>query len=134
MLPAKYRLRHALDVAHVRRDGRSWRHPLAVLLVAPRDMAGISAEMPHVDPLCSRFAFSASKRIGNAVVRNRAKRLLREAVRLHLTKIESGWDCVLIARQPTPGAPFSEVETAVYDLLRRANLISAEMPSAEHGR
>jgi len=46
--------------------------------------------------------FTATKKIGNSVVRNRAKRRLREAARLLLPKLaRPGWDYVFIARQET---------------------------------
>lgn len=46
--------------------------------------------------------FTATKKIGGAVVRNRAKRRLREAARLLLPKLaRPGWDYVFIARQDT---------------------------------
>ena len=46
--------------------------------------------------------FTATKKIGNAVVRNRAKRRLREAVRCLLPRLaRPGWDYVFIARQET---------------------------------
>jgi len=72
----------------------------------------------------SRFAFSASRRVGHAVSRNRAKRLLRAAVHSNLTEIESGWDCLLIAREKTAKASYVEVETAVTQLLNRARLLA----------
>ena len=71
----------------------------------------------------SRFAVSASRRVGPAVSRNRAKRLLRAAVHSNLTEIESGWDCLFIARQRTPHASYGEVETAVKQLLSRAHIL-----------
>jgi len=114
MLRASNRLRRAADLERVRRQGRSWRHPLAVLLVLP------NAET------VSRFGFIASRHVGNAVVRNRAKRLLREVIRLHLAEIKPGWDCLFIVRPHLPQSSLAEVETAVLQLLRRAQLLAKD--------
>ncbi|MCA9944006.1 MAG: ribonuclease P protein component [Anaerolineales bacterium] len=119
MLPQPHRLKRSAEVVNVQQQGRSWRHPLCILL----SKAG-EAE-------ASRFAFIASKRVGKAVVRNRVKRLLREAVRLHLDNIQPGWDCVWIARPQLSQASFAEVETAVLQLLARAKLITA-VPRTEY--
>lgn len=112
MLPQPHRLKRSADVTLVQKQGRSWRHPLCILL---SKQGGTQA---------SRFAFIASKRVGKAVVRNRVKRLLREAVRLHLDDIQPGWDCVWIARPQLSQASFAEVETAVLRLLAQAKLLT----------
>jgi ribonuclease P protein component len=112
MLPQRHRLKRSADVSSVQQQGRSWRHPCCILLGRPGD-----AEV-------TRFAFIASKRVGKAVVRNRIKRLLREAVRLHLDDIQPGWDCVWIARPQLSQASFAEVETAVLHLLAQAKLLT----------
>lgn len=111
MLQRRYRLRLSSDLQQVRQEGRSWRHPLIVLLA--------SANQNDV----SRFAFVAGRRIGNAVVRNRCKRLMREAVRHHLAEIEAGWDVMLIARRPITVVSYHDVEAAVMQLLERADLL-----------
>ena len=72
----------------------------------------------------SRFAFAASRRVGPAVGRNRAKRLMREAVCSHLDNVEHGWDCLLIARPGAAGAAYLEVYAAITQLLSRASLVS----------
>jgi ribonuclease P protein component len=71
----------------------------------------------------SRFATAASRTIGKAVQRNRAKRILRETLRPLIPSIASGWDVVLLARKPLMNAAHSEIETALKNLLFQANLL-----------
>jgi ribonuclease P protein component len=106
----RHRLKHPRDFARVRAQGDSWAHRLVVLAAVPNGRDD------------SRFGFVASKRLGKAVKRNRAKRLLREAVRQNIHVVPSGWDCVFIARPPLSGATFAETEAAVTQLLKRASL------------
>jgi len=57
------------------------------------------------------------------VVRNRVRRLMREATRLRQAMIADGWDVVIIARQPMRKVSFHQVDRAVEQLLRRAGLL-----------
>ncbi len=74
----------------------------------------------------SRFGFVASKSLGSAPKRNRAKRLLRDAVRSVESRIAGGSDVMLIARPLIVGCTALEVSAAVRDLLSRANLLCEE--------
>jgi ribonuclease P protein component len=70
------------------------------------------------DSAVVRVGYTASKKIGNAVVRNRAKRRLREVVRAVLPgAAQPGWDYVLVAR---PGATVERDFAALLDDLRGA--------------
>jgi ribonuclease P protein component len=111
MLPRLHRLRRSADIERLRQQGQTWRHPIAILLVCENDLNA------------SRFAFMASRRVGGAVARNRSKRVLREAVRHMLSRIEPGWDCLFVARPSTPQTSFAEVENTVQQLLARAKLV-----------
>jgi ribonuclease P protein component len=76
----------------------------------------------------SRFGFMVSKRIGNAVVRNRVKRRLREAVRRN--RVKAGWDAVFIARRGTEKADYRELSQAAGNLLKRSHLVGGEGDNA----
>ncbi len=111
LMERRYRLRANEDFQRVRNEGRTWAHPLLVLCSLPN-------RLPH-----SRFGFSVSRRVAKATVRNRVKRVMREAVRLRLPSITSGYDLIFIARAPVVGATFRDVETAIEELLSQAGLL-----------
>jgi ribonuclease P protein component len=68
----------------------------------------------------SRFGFVVSRRVGNAVVRNYIKRILREITRQ--TPVKPGWDIVFIARIPVAAVGFEDLGKSVRELLFRADL------------
>jgi ribonuclease P protein component len=106
------RLRARADFERVRRDGHSWRHRLLVL-VACRN-----------EPSVTRVGVAAGKRVGSAVARNRAKRLMREAMRTFSPQVAPGWDLLLIARAPIVQVKTQEVAAALESLLRQAALLA----------
>ena len=114
------RLRSSTDFERVRREGRSHAHPL-VVLIACRQPADEVGGKPDAH---SRVGFAAGKSVGTAVKRNRAKRLLREAVRSLSAAIPPGWDILLIARAPIVRCKLSEVQPVVAQLLKKAHVLS----------
>jgi ribonuclease P protein component len=66
----------------------------------------------------SRFGSSVKKAVGNAVVRNRIRRRIREIVRRNFLEIASGWDFVIQPRQSVAEAPFAPLEAELLSLLR----------------
>lgn len=72
------------------------------------------------DGLAPRVGFTATKKLGNAVIRNRIKRRLREAARLTLPAIaHCGFDYVLIGRAGTAKRPFPELQKDLDSALKR---------------
>jgi ribonuclease P protein component len=104
------RLRRSEDFQAVWSAGQSWPHTLFVLWALPNDF-------PY-----SRIGIIASRKVGNAVARNRARRLLKEAARHLYTSILSGWDIVLVARSTLLETKAPNVEVALQNTLQRARL------------
>jgi ribonuclease P protein component len=106
----RFRLTSTTDFKRVRRSGKSYAHPL-VILIAGRN---------HLDR--SRFGVTTTRALDSAVTRNKAKRRLRETLRPVLDLVEPGWDCLWIARPALPEANWSSLQTAVQELLDRSGV------------
>mgnify|MGYP000995962707 CR=1 FL=1 len=82
----------------------------------------------------TRIGIVAGKRVGDAVVRNRAKRRVREQLRLRYGQLRTGWDIVVIVRTTLAEADSSSLADALWSLLRRLDLVAdascAGSPSA----
>jgi ribonuclease P protein component len=92
--------------------GRSYAHGVVVLYVAKRATGAGPA----------RAGFVVSRKVGGAVTRNRAKRLLREALRLEGRELPDGLDVVVVARPSVAGASYREVAGDLRDVLGAAGL------------
>ena len=103
------RLRKTADFAAVWSEGRSKVDRLFVVRVRPNGLG------------VTRFGFSVSKRIGNAVARNRVKRRLREVT--GATAVEAGFDIVIVARNGAADVEFGRIERSIRNLLRRSGVL-----------
>lgn len=107
--PSPERLRLRLEYERVYGDGRPFRTSLVVLFVLT------------APDLSRKAGFVAGRRVGGAVSRNRAKRLLRESYRRHKDLLpESGVHLVFIARAGCGEAAYAEVEHELIELLAKA--------------
>jgi ribonuclease P protein component len=106
------RLRAPADFQRVRAVRRSWAHPLLVCYVAPNETGR------------TRVGITVGKRVAKqAVIRNRIRRRVAEAVRPHYSELTPGFDVLFIARGPAATATWTELRGAAEQLLRRARLL-----------
>jgi ribonuclease P protein component len=117
----RYRIRSRSDFQRIYAQGRSVVNRALVLYL----LAG--------DPDEVRVGIAAGKKLGKAVVRNRLRRLIREAVRARLDRIRRGWRLVFIARTGAVGLDYGQMEARVEDLLRRSGVL-VDKPSHQRGR
>lgn len=75
---------------------------------------------------CSRLGITVSTKVGHAVVRNRAKRRLRELYRLQAQDIASGFDVILVARARTPHVPYRRLKGDFFKAMRDLRLLPPE--------
>jgi ribonuclease P protein component len=104
----RFRLARSTDFQRVRRIGKSFAHPLVVLIAAQN-------QLEH-----SRIGIVAGRAVGSAVQRNRAKRRLRASLEPHIACLPAGWDLIFLARKPIDQAGYLEICAAVQTVMKRA--------------
>jgi ribonuclease P protein component len=109
------RLRPSREVLRVLRQGTALRSKRVVLYVAPG--AGKS-----------RAGWIAGRRVGTAVARNRARRVLREAWGALASEVRAGTDVVIVARPEIRGAKAQDVVEEIAEVLSRAGLTAGGGP------
>jgi ribonuclease P protein component len=110
-----------LRVASVR---RKWAAP-GMVLQAARDSSTAHAGM-------SRVGFTVTKKVGNAVIRNRVKRRLRAVAQAIIpSHADSGWNFVLIGRQNTIDRDFKDLQSDLLAALAKLGASRAEVRSTE---
>jgi len=106
-------IRSSQEIDSIFRTARRAAHPLVIALVA---------QTPPGRDHYGRVAFIAGKKLGGAVMRNRSKRVMREAVRA-AGGPWPGLDVALIARPTTGSAPCDELARAVASVVSRAGAV-----------
>jgi ribonuclease P protein component len=105
------------DFEALRRDGTSRSHPLLI------------ARFRRTDLDATRFGFSTGRKLGGAVVRNRTRRRLREALRAMAPSFQPGWDVLIIARPALVKADHGALVGALRRLLERGGVLGGPRSS-----
>lgn len=113
MLPIANRLRAKYDFNRVKRLGKAVHSPYFSLVY-----------LTTKDPKDLRIGFIASTRLDKrATQRNRARRLLREAIRPQLPRLKTGYDIILIAKGRIKEARLEEVCFSLNQVLSKISLL-----------
>jgi ribonuclease P protein component len=111
-LPRASRIKSTGDFARTRAKGQRFTSGCLILNVADRPPGGQS-----------RVGVITSRKIGEAVVRTRARRLLRETFRLHQHELGRPVDLILVARASIVGKKFADVERDFLKALAQTDLV-----------
>lgn len=113
-MKSELRLRRSTDFARVRQQGHVNKHHKMLL-------SFVKNEREH-----NRYGFVVSKKVGGAVIRNRVKRRLREAVYQIHPLLQQGYDIVIIARPAIVEQPFTEILRIYSTLCATAKLVEED--------
>jgi ribonuclease P protein component len=122
MVERRLRLRREAEVRRARARGRAWADGPLVARVLPNAL----------DPPQNRYAVIAGKKVGKAHERNRAKRLVREAVRHLHPRLQPGHDVVIIVRGGLDELPgLAAAEASLGRIVTRAGLLDVDGGTSE---
>jgi len=129
------RIRRRADYLRIQGGGRKLLTPSFVCFGVRPVPRSEPAPAGPVDKSPTQLGITVSRRVGGAVVRNRVKRLVREAFRLHKTDFPRGLELVLIARAEAAKIGYAQVERELSELGRRLCGASWAQPTqAARGR
>jgi len=103
-------LRNRDDFSRIYRKGRSIGERYVVLFFMKNGLE------------YNRTAFLASKKVGNSVQRNRARRLMRESWKKHRDVLPAGYDFIIIARNKINGRSCQQVQESLDSAINKANI------------
>ncbi|SIS54551.1 ribonuclease P protein component [Salimicrobium flavidum] len=110
-----YRIKKNKEFQNVFKNGKSFANRQLVLYYLKKDQ-------PHF-----RIGLSVSKRIGNAVMRNKVKRYLREAFHELEDELHQDYDFVIIARKPVNAMEYHDVKKSLQHVCKRSGVLKKKL-------
>ena len=114
MLEKKYRLKKRKEFHYIFQKGKAFSTKLFVLNYTPTKLSNL------------KVGFSVSKKIGNAVVRNKVKRRMIEAFRSLQPNVNTNFNYIFAAKSGIELASFEEIKTSMIYSLEKCSLIKKE--------
>jgi len=111
MLKQKYRLKKKYQFNYVYRVGKSCHGKFLLLVYSPSKNQNV------------KIGISVSKKVGNSVKRNRARRLLREAISPFLNTLNQNYNLIIVAKQSIEGKKLSDVSNDIKNVLDKSDLL-----------
>ena len=110
-LPRSSRIRQNRDYRRIYRQGKRFSNRAGLFYLVKSRKSDV------------RIGFVATKKIGHAFARNRAKRLMKEVYRLHRHELSPHHEAILLASPFLTGASYREAEKAILALWRKAGIL-----------
>lgn len=105
ILNSEYRVKSKIEFENIIKTGKKISDSYFVIYYKERGL------------LFSRFGISLSKKFGNAVKRNRYKRILREIIRKNQNKFKNAYDYIIIMKKNCDGLDYKVIENNLMTLL-----------------
>ena len=129
MAPAPQRLKRRREFLHVARSERKWAAPGLVLQALDRHAPAAASDDDRIEEDEIRVGFTVTRKVGNAVIRNRARRRLRAAAETVIpSHAAPGHDFVVIGRAGTIRRPFTALVGDLEAALRKLSAWKEETP------
>jgi len=109
-----YRLRSNMEFKKVYSGGKSYWNRNLVLYVKKNNVGD------------TRIGYSITKKIGNAVVRNKIRRRMKEIYRLNFNGVKNNYDLILIPKKNIVDISYKELESAMLHILKIANVLKVQ--------
>ena len=110
MLKREYRLRKKYMFAYCYRAGKTVRSKALIMYYTPSKNKNV------------KVGISVSKKVGGAVSRNRARRVIREAITPFLVNINNNFNLILVAKENLLSFSFGEIKNQIEQMITKAGI------------
>ncbi len=107
----KYRIRKNMEFKEIYKDGKNYWNRNLILYVRRNDLKE------------TRVGYTITKKIGNAVIRNKIRRRMKEIYRSNFHNVKEGYDLIFIAKKNVINIPFKELEGSMIHILSISKLL-----------